>query len=113
MTKDDLITHSSTATRRHRRRRIWAIVGVAAAVSTAASALVPTAWGAQKQDSLQTSLNRLVSRDGFPGATATVTDPDGHVTTYTAGVSKLGSTTAPRPTAWSGSEATPRCSPPS
>jgi len=44
---------------------------------------------------LQSSLDDLITEDGFPGALAAVTQPDGTVTNYVAGVSELGEESPP------------------
>ena len=62
---------------------------VAAPPSEPADAAAATAAPEHRSDAIQRHLDRLVSRDGFPGATATVRGADGHVRTYRAGVGDL------------------------
>jgi D-alanyl-D-alanine carboxypeptidase len=93
-----------------RRRRTIAFV---TAGVVAASSLVSALWlndspsgaagtetpsasaSASASSSLQSSLNDLVTNDGFPGAMAAVTEPDGTVTNYVSGVSELGNDAPP------------------
>jgi len=90
-------------TKNTRSRRRTTIIGAAAAVvvvSSVASALLfkePSADPASPAHdaSVQSALDSLVADDGFPGAIAAVTDADGDVTDYVAGVSDLGSDAPP------------------
>ena len=107
----------------HKLRRRRTIAFVTAGV-VAASSLISALWvgdspsGAagpathtssesnSASDTLQSSLDDLITEGGFPGALAAVTEPDGTVTNYVAGRPR-------RPkTASFASRATPRCLPP-
>ncbi len=73
--------------------------GVPAARSASAVAAPDTgiaASAAARYDPVQRHLDRLVVNDGFPGALASVREPDGLIRNYTAGVSDL-STRGPVP----------------
>jgi D-alanyl-D-alanine carboxypeptidase len=65
---------------------------IAATLATAVVAAQPAPSTAADRPSgrpVQKALDRLVEKDGFPGAVATVRDSKGRVRTYTAGVGNL------------------------
>jgi D-alanyl-D-alanine carboxypeptidase len=63
---------------------LLALGGLAAGVAVAAPA------SARPGDAVRRSVNDLVAVDGFPGATASVRQPDGRVRDWSAGVADLG-----------------------
>jgi D-alanyl-D-alanine carboxypeptidase len=91
-----------TVPRKLRRRRNIAFV---TAGVIAASSLISAVWlndspsdaasTSTPSSAFQSSLDDLVTDDGFPGVLAAVTEPDGSVTDYVAGVSELGDDAPP------------------
>lgn len=79
-------------------RRTRTIVALSIAAAVAVSAVSNFAWASAHASSesqstsspVQTSLNELVSDDGFPAALAAVTAANGKTRDYTAGVAELG-----------------------
>jgi len=83
-----------------RRNTTIGVTAAAVVVSSVASALLfhePGVGSAEPHHdgAVQSSLDALVADDGFPGVIAAVTDPDGDVTDYVSGVSRLGDDAPP------------------
>jgi D-alanyl-D-alanine carboxypeptidase len=87
-------THSPSQAPTRRRRTIASVaalgaLALAGAVTVPAASAATPAPQAASYGPVQRSLDGLVARDRFPGALASVREPDGRVRTYTAGVSDL------------------------